>query len=112
MVDATWSIGRVRAIRHEPSTIPHHPALPARLLHARDQALGRELAEADAADAELAIDGAGTAAELAPISVPDRELARRLRLDHLGFGGHVLGRTWRDRGGVGGFEGSPRGRHF
>src|SRR5437867_4228908 len=38
---------------------------PARLLHAGDQAVGGHVAETNPADAELAIDGASPAAELA-----------------------------------------------
>src|SRR2546430_17548215 len=39
--------------------------LPARLLDSRDETVAGHVAEADAADAELAIDGAGSAAYLA-----------------------------------------------
>src|SRR3954451_3315884 len=53
-----------------------------------DQALAGQAPEAAAADAGLAVDGAGTPAELAAVAVPDRELAGRLGLDHLGFGRH------------------------
>src|SRR5919108_2326932 len=57
---------------------------PAGLLDAGDQAVAGHVAEADAADAELAVDGAGPAAQLA--AQPDADhLARRhqLGLDRL-----------------------------
>src|SRR5512135_3507440 len=79
---------------------PHEDrSLPTGLLDARDQAAAGQVPEADPADAEFAIDGAGASAELAAAPVPDRELAGRLRLDHLGLGGHgSLAVTWGERG--------------
>ena len=61
---------------------------PTGLLDTRDQAAAGQIPEADPADAELAIDGAGTAAEFAAVPVPDRKLRRRLRLQHLSLGRH------------------------
>src|SRR5215213_8408718 len=64
--------------------------LPARLGHAGDVALVRELAQADAADAELLVDRARTAA-LAAARVRARlELRRPRGADDLGCLGHVV----------------------
>src|SRR5262249_10203758 len=51
---------------------------PARLLHAGDQPVAGHVAEADPADAELAVDGARPAAQPAP--QPDADLLPRLQL--------------------------------
>jgi hypothetical protein len=45
-----------------------------------------QFSEADPADAEFAVDGTRTPAQFATVPVSDRELAGRLRLDHLSFG--------------------------
>src|SRR5579885_2997687 len=63
--------------------------LPACLLHPRDQAPAGQVPEADPADAELAVEAAGTPAQPAAIAMADRELARRFRLDLLGLGRHA-----------------------
>src|SRR5271169_474562 len=55
--------------------------LPARLRHAGDDALVREIAQADAAQAELAEDGARPPATVAARVVADRVLLRTLLLD-------------------------------
>src|SRR3954451_3226302 len=52
---------------------------PAGLLDARDQPVAGHVAEADPADAELAVDGARPAAQLAP--QPDADLLARQHLD-------------------------------
>src|SRR5262249_28051924 len=62
---------------------------PARLLHARDQPAAGQVAEADPADAELAVKRAGTPAEAASVPMLHREFPRRLRLDLLGLRGHA-----------------------
>jgi hypothetical protein len=49
-------------------------------------ALQGQFSEANPADAEFAVDGTRTPAELATVPVSNRELAGRLRLDHLSFG--------------------------
>src|SRR6266581_1574602 len=54
---------------------------PARLGHARDRALVREVAQADAAKSELAEDRARPAAPVAARVVADLELLRPLLLD-------------------------------
>ena len=62
-----------------------------------EQAPGGQAPEADPADAELAIDRAGAATELATVAVAVREPRLRgvRRLDHLGLGRHVgLTVTW------------------
>src|SRR5689334_20057033 len=64
-------------------------ALPTRLLDARDQAAAGQIPEADPADAELAVEAAGTPAEATPIAMLHREFSRRLRLDLLGLGRHA-----------------------
>src|SRR5688572_10446847 len=65
-------------------------ALPARLGHARDVALVRELAQADAAEPELLVDGARAAA-LAAARVPAGLVLGRPRgADDLGCLGHVV----------------------
>src|SRR4051794_33650409 len=56
-------------------------ALPARLRHPGDEALVRELAQADSADAELAVDRARAAAAAAA-RVCARGVLRRARLAH------------------------------
>ena len=50
---------------------------------------GGQVAEADPADSELTIKAARASAEAAAIAMLNRELARRLRLDHLGLGPHA-----------------------
>src|SRR6188474_1220429 len=60
-------------------------SLPGALRHARDRALVRELAQADAADAELLEHGARAAAALAARVVPRLELVRALLLDDQGL---------------------------
>src|SRR5215210_568536 len=54
------------------------PALPARLRHAGDVAVVGEVAQADPAQAELAVDGAGPAA-LAAARIRPRLVLRRAR---------------------------------
>src|SRR6185437_4442120 len=49
--------------------------LPGRFADAGNQAVGGHFAEADAADAELAVDGAAAAAQLAAVADADLELA-------------------------------------
>src|SRR5207253_1411445 len=48
--------------------------LPGRFFHARQQAAVSHLAETHAAEAEIAVERAGTAADLAAVAVPRREL--------------------------------------
>src|SRR5215216_6422629 len=62
---------------------------PARLRHAGDEALVGELAQADPAEAELAVDGARAPAAAAAAVGPRRELGGALRAHHLGCLGHV-----------------------
>src|SRR4051794_29791685 len=62
--------------------------LPARLLHARDEALVRDLAQADAAQPELAVVRTGTTAALAAVVVARRILVRTRLLDDLRGLGH------------------------
>src|SRR5215210_122088 len=62
--------------------------LPAALGHARDDALVRELAQADAADAELSKIGPRPAAALAAGVVARRELLRPRVLDDERFACH------------------------
>src|SRR5688500_9288692 len=71
--------------------------LPAGLAHARDLALEGELAEHDAADAELAVDAAGAPGQLAAAHDAAGELGGPVRLCDLCFGGHrgSLGRAGR-----------------
>src|SRR5262252_8370387 len=64
--------------------------LPGTLGHARDRALMRELAQADPAEAELAENGARTAAPPAPRVVAHREPLRARLLDPQRLLGHVL----------------------
>src|SRR3954449_9301944 len=66
--------------------------LPARLLDARDQALVRDLAQADPAQAELAEVRARATAPLAAVVVARRVLVRARLLDTLGSLGHLLSR--------------------
>src|SRR5579884_1030360 len=61
------------------------PSLPGGLLHAGDLPDGGVLAEADAAHAELAHEGAGTAADAAPVMLLDAELGRSHRLGYQGL---------------------------
>src|SRR5215217_5698169 len=62
--------------------------LPARLGHAGDEALVGHLPQADPAQAELAVDGAGTAALAAARVRPGLVLRRTRRPDDLGGLGH------------------------
>src|SRR5215467_11475818 len=55
---------------------------PARLRHARDHALVREVAQADPAEPELLVHGARTTAAVAPRVLAALELLRARRLDH------------------------------
>src|SRR6478752_4720247 len=64
--------------------------LPARLLDARDQALVSDLAQADAAEPELAEVRARATAPLAAVVVARRVLVRTRLLDTLGSLGHLL----------------------
>src|SRR3954452_14084039 len=64
--------------------------LPARLRHAGDQALVRELAQADPAEAELAQIRTRTPAALAAVVVARRVLARARLLYTLGSLCHLL----------------------
>src|SRR4051795_11568861 len=64
---------------------------PARLRHAGDEALGAELAQADAADAELPVDGAGAAAAAAAAVGAGLVLGGALLAHPLGRLGHGLG---------------------
>src|ERR1044071_4404190 len=64
------------------------PALPAGLDHARQIALQREQPEADAAEPELAQEGARPAAALAAVAVAHRELGLLEGLGDFGGGGH------------------------
>src|SRR5947209_17275028 len=65
-------------------------ASPARLGHPRDVAVVCELAQADPADAEPAVDGAGAPAAAAAAIAPGLELGRPRLADTLGGLGHVL----------------------
>src|SRR5215210_1383930 len=56
------------------SLIPGAAASPARLDHAGQIALQRQLAEVDAAETELAVVAAGTAADPAAVAIPHVEL--------------------------------------
>src|ERR671933_1296807 len=64
-------------------------ALPARLRHAGDEALVRELAQADAADPELAVHGPRTPAAAAARMGARGELRRARGAHPLGCLGHV-----------------------
>src|SRR6187399_695568 len=64
--------------------------LPARLRHSRDGALVREFAQADPADAELAIDRARTTAPVAARVGPHLVLGLALLLDDERLLGHLL----------------------
>src|SRR4051812_11372556 len=64
--------------------------LPARLRDARDQTLVSDVAQADAAQAELAVVRTRTTAALAAVVVARRVLARTRLLDTLGSLGHLL----------------------
>src|SRR5438067_2002052 len=64
--------------------------LPARLGHARDHALVRELAQADPADAELPVHRAGPAAATAAGVAAGPVLGRAPLAHHLRGLGHVL----------------------
>src|SRR5207245_1138525 len=69
---------------HVADRVGHHVVmnlLPGRFANARDPAHGRQLAETDAADLELAVVGMGPTAELAAVVAPRRELGRPLALD-------------------------------
>src|SRR6266487_1623200 len=63
-------------------------SLPGTLGHAGDRAFVRELAQADPAEAELAIDRARAAAAAAARVVPHLELLRARGFDDEGFFGH------------------------
>src|SRR5262245_17419967 len=62
---------------------------PAGLGHTRDEAVRGHPAEADAADAELAVDGARPAAELAAVADAD-DRARLHQLGRVALGGVLL----------------------
>src|SRR5829696_2468907 len=64
-------------------------ALPAALRHAGDVAFQRQLAEAQAAQRELAQIGARAAAALAAVAQPDLELRRLDFFGDLGGRGHL-----------------------
>jgi hypothetical protein len=67
----------------ELSTLNHRHStsqLPTRVTHSRNQTLIGQLAEANAADAELAINGSRPAAQPATTLAPRAELGRLLRL--------------------------------
>src|SRR5262245_29594911 len=72
---------RMRVRRSATGSVIMGRALPGSLAHAGDLAEQRLLAQADAADAELAIDGAGTAAERAAAHRARAELRLLLGLD-------------------------------
>src|SRR4051795_10189304 len=79
---------RIRVRKSAMGSVIDMPS-PARLRHAGDVAVVGELAQADPADAELAIDGAGPAA-LAAARVGPRLVLRRAHLARdLGCLGHV-----------------------
>src|SRR5882757_1326663 len=63
--------------------------LPRRLRHARDETVVGHLAQADPAEAELAVDGAGPAATAATGVLPGLELVRARLAHPLGRLGHV-----------------------
>src|SRR5581483_9753775 len=66
-----------------PGPPPQTPGSPARLPHARDHPLERQIAEADAAEAELPQVAARTPAALATVPLPHPELRLPLALlDH------------------------------
>src|SRR5918997_7209934 len=64
--------------------------LPRRLGHARDEAVVGHLAQADPAQAELAIHGAGPAATAATAVLPGLELRRPRLADPLRRLGHLI----------------------
>src|SRR5262249_40103002 len=63
--------------------------LPTCFLDTRDEATTGQAPEANPTDAEFAIVTAGTPAQATAISVLNRKLARRLRLDFLGLRRHA-----------------------
>src|SRR5829696_473574 len=65
-------------------------ASPTALRHPGDEAVVGQLAQADPADAELAVDGAGAAAAAAPGVLTGLELGGARLLDALGRLGHLL----------------------
>jgi hypothetical protein len=62
---------------------------PAALHHAGDFAYERQLAEAEAAQGELAHVGAGPAAQLAAVAAADGVLGHRRVFHHLGGRSHI-----------------------
>src|ERR1039457_2320227 len=62
---------RMRVSRSEMGSIF---TLPGRFFHARQKAAVRHFAETHAAQAEIAVERAGSAADLAAVAVPRREL--------------------------------------
>src|SRR5215510_10080481 len=70
----------MRAIRSPSGSVKAmRPSSPARLQQARDQALGSELAQRDAAHPVLAVIGARPAGDLAAVAhAVDRRVARQL----------------------------------
>src|ERR1019366_8794370 len=65
------------------------PSSPRRLRHPGDVAREREVSEADAAHAELAEESTRTPAAHAAVSLPDRVLQFRIRLDDGGATSHA-----------------------
>src|SRR5260221_273327 len=63
---------------------------PARLLHARNQSIQRHISETQPAQFELAINGAGTAAQLAAPLAPATELRFPVRLLDLRLARHAF----------------------
>src|SRR5829696_2512897 len=86
---AAWMPLRIRVRKSAMGSVIDM-ALPARLRHAGDEAVVRELAQADAADPELAVHGPRTPAAAAA-RMGARGVLRRARLAHpLGCLGHVV----------------------
>src|SRR5687768_5607973 len=84
LVSGCWSV----AHRHAAATKPQ-PRLPAALDHSSDFAVERQLAEAEAAQGELAHVGARAPAELAAIASADGVLGHRRVFHHLGGCSHI-----------------------
>src|SRR4051794_35312283 len=84
---AAWMPLRIRVRKSAMGSVIDM-ALPARLRHARDVAVVGQLAQADPADAELAVDGAGPAALAAPGVLAGLVLAAARLAHALGRLGH------------------------
>src|SRR3954447_17799688 len=87
-----WIALRIRVRKSATGSVMDmlRPPLPARLGHAGDVAVVGELAQADPADAELAVHGARAAAAAAPAVLPRLVLRSALLADDLRGLGHGL----------------------